>query len=58
MTTHVCVCIKTAIWNISEVTTITSFYPLPSITEVYKACIVQLFLFIPPSFSHHKELAE
>lgn len=58
MTTHVCVCIKIAGWNILEVTTLTSFYPLPSITEAYKACIVQLFLFIRLSFSHHKGLAE
>jgi len=54
----VCVCIKVAGWNILEVTTLTSFYPLPSITEAYKACIVQLFLFIPLSFCHHKGLAE
>lgn len=53
-----CVCIKVAGWNISEVTTLTSFYPLPSTTVEYKAHIVQLFLFIPSFFSHHKELAE
>lgn len=55
---YTCVCIKVAGWNISEVTTLTSFYPLPSTTVAYKAHIVQLFLFIPSFFSHHKELAE